>query len=104
MAKKTAEALHQRLTQLHQIIDEEIMKLADLNINSQQIKNFLKTAQLLTIYKEKPLRHDHVETVIMTTQHLHKATEATSHVLGSIGHLKFIAGLLKQPSRSGLGR
>lgn len=84
--KKEAEELRQKLTQPHQITDDEIKKLSDLRINGRQIKNFLKTAQLLAIYKEEPLGYAHLDTVVTTTQHLHKATEATDHARGSIYH------------------
>lgn len=65
------------LTQPHQISNKEIDKLADLKLNGRQIKNFLKTAQLLAIYKEEPLSYQHIDTVIFETQHLHRATQAT---------------------------
>lgn len=84
--KKEAEELRYKLTQPHQITDDEIMKLADIRINGRQIKNFLKTAQLLAIYKEEPLGYAHLDTVVTTTQHLHKATQATDHARGSIYH------------------
>lgn len=84
--KKEAEELHHKLTKPHRITNDEIRKLADLKINGRQIKNFLKTAQLLAVYKEEPLSYDHIETVVTTTQHLHKATEATDHARGAIYH------------------
>lgn len=80
------EELHRRLTQPHRISPDEITKLADLRINGRQIKNFLKTAQLLAIYKEEPLSYSHLETVVTSTQHLHKATEATDYARGAIYH------------------
>lgn len=80
------EELHQRLTQPHKISPDEITKLAGLKINGRQIKNFLKTAQLLAIYKEEPLSYSHLETVVNSTQHLHKAIEATDHARGAIYH------------------
>ncbi|CAN8103121.1 unnamed protein product [Discula destructiva] len=87
LKKKVAEEqLHHKLTQPHQISEGDMKKLADLKINGRQIKNFLKTAQLLAVYKEEPLNYGHVETVVMTTQHLHKATEATDHARGAIYH------------------
>lgn len=83
---KVDEELHQRLTEPHKISPDEIMKLSDLRINGRQIKNFLKTAQLLAIYKEEPLSYSHLETVVTSTQHLHNATEATDHARGAIYH------------------
>ncbi|KAJ4413852.1 hypothetical protein N0V82_008294 [Gnomoniopsis sp. IMI 355080] len=80
------EELHQRLLVPHNISPYEITHLAALKINGRQIKNFLKTAQLLAIYKEEPLCYSHLDTVINSTQHLHKATEATDHARGAIYH------------------
>lgn len=81
---RKAEELHLRLTQPHQLSDRDVGKLADLKINGRQIKNFLKTAQLLAIYKEEPLSYAHVEIVVSTTQHLHKATEASDAARGAV--------------------
>lgn len=72
-----SEDLRLVLTQPHRLSNKEIDRLADLKLNGRQIKNFLKTAQLLAIYKKEPLSYGHVDTVISETQHLHKATEAT---------------------------
>lgn len=80
------EELHQRLTEPHKISPDEITRLSDLKINGRQIKNFLKTAQLLAIYKEEPLNYSHLETVVTSTQHLHNATEATDRARGAIYH------------------
>ncbi|KAJ4390715.1 hypothetical protein N0V93_004313 [Gnomoniopsis smithogilvyi] len=84
--KPVDEELHGRLTQPHKISPDEITKLSELKINGRQIKNFLKTAQLLAIYKEEPLSYNHLETVVTSTQHLHKVTEATDHARGAIYH------------------
>lgn len=83
---KVDQELHQRLTAPHNISSDEITKLSDLRINGRQIKNFLKTAQLLAIYKEEPLSYSHLETVVTSTQHLHNANEATDHARGAIYH------------------
>lgn len=83
---QTTEELHQRMTKPHEISKDEVTKLSDLKINGRQIKNFLKTAQLLAIYKQEPLSYSHLETVVTSTQHLHKATEATDHARGAIYH------------------
>lgn len=48
----------------HQITDAEFDKLADANINGRQIKNVLKTAKLLTSYKNGLLKFEHARTVI----------------------------------------
>lgn len=74
---KKSKELHHKLTQPHQMSEKDIDKLADLRLNGRQIKNFLKTAQLLSVYKEEPLSYRHVDTVVSETQHLHRATEAT---------------------------
>lgn len=64
-------------TQPHKLSDRHVARLADIELNGRQIKNFLKTAQLLAIYKKEPLSYHHVETVIAETQHLHQARQAT---------------------------
>lgn len=43
-----------------------------MNMNGRQIKNVLKTAQLLSRRKAKPLGHEHVMTVLDVTQVWHK--------------------------------
>lgn len=86
MINSVDEELHQRLTEPHKISPDEITMLSDLKINGRQIKNFLKTAQLLAIYKEEPLSYSHLETVVTSTQHLHNATEATDRARGAIYH------------------
>lgn len=74
---KKPEDLRLIITQPHQLAHKDIDRLADLKLNGRQIKNFLKTAQLLAIYKKEPLSYRHIDTVISETQHLHKATQAT---------------------------
>lgn len=72
------------LTQPHGMSEMDINKLAELKLNGRQIKNILKTAQLLSVYKQEPLSYAHVDTVVDTTQHLHKSTEATDQARGSV--------------------
>lgn len=81
---KKSEDLGLIITQPHQLSISDINKLADLKLNGRQIKNFLKTAQLLAIYKKEPLSYRHVDTVISETQHLHKASEATEQARAGI--------------------
>lgn len=75
---------HRKLTMPHQMSEKDISKLADLKLNGRQIKNILKTAQLLSIYKQEPLGCHHVETVIDTTQHLHKSSTASNEARGAV--------------------
>jgi hypothetical protein len=48
----------------HELSDSEIEKLADVDINGRQIKNVLKTSQLLACHKNVPLRYTHLRTVL----------------------------------------
>jgi len=48
----------------HNLSTAEIGKLADVEINGRQIKNVLKTAQLLACHKSAPLSYAHVRTVL----------------------------------------
>lgn len=75
---------HHKLTLPHQMSEKDINKLADLKLNGRQIKNILKTAQLLSIYKQEPLSYAHVDTVVDTTQHLHKASSASDQARGAV--------------------
>lgn len=74
---KQSEDLGLTTTQPHNFSNKDVDRLADLKLNGRQIKNFLKTAQLLAVYKKEPLSYHHVDTVISETQHLHRATQAT---------------------------
>lgn len=73
---EAADELHRKLTQPHQVSDEEIDKLAELKLNGHQIKNFLKTAQLMAIFKEAPLTYHHINTAVSVTHHFQQAKEA----------------------------
>lgn len=79
-----AEELHRKLTQPHQVSDREIDKLAELNLNGRQIKNFLKTAQLMAIYKEEALTYKLIDTAVSVTHHFHKAKEANDEACKKI--------------------
>lgn len=82
--QKTEAEEHRNLTMAHQMSENDISKLADLRLNGRQIKNILKTAQLLSIYKQEPLSYSHVDTVIDTTQHLRKSSEASAEARGAV--------------------
>ena len=51
-------------SQKHEIADEDLDTLARFEMNGRQIKNVLKTAQLLASRKGVPLRYEHVDTVL----------------------------------------
>jgi SpoVK/Ycf46/Vps4 family AAA+-type ATPase len=48
----------------HELSEEEIEKLAAVEINGRQIKNVLKTSQLLACHKRTPLRYENLKTVL----------------------------------------
>ncbi|KEQ64097.1 P-loop containing nucleoside triphosphate hydrolase protein [Aureobasidium melanogenum CBS 110374] len=74
-----------RLTQpRNPISKQEIRQLSLLKINGRQIKNMLKTAQLLANHKAEPLAHKHIKTVLDATQHLHNANKVTEDARSSI--------------------
>ncbi|KAI1056714.1 hypothetical protein LB507_001645 [Fusarium sp. FIESC RH6] len=53
----------------HTITDEEIKKLAGLDLNGRQIKNVLKTANLLACSKEEKVSFKHLRTVLRVEGH-----------------------------------
>jgi len=63
---------------------QEIRQLSLLKLNGRQIKNMLKTAQLLASFKAEPLAHKHIKTVLDATQHLHNANKVTEDARSSI--------------------
>lgn len=71
-------------TQPHAIENHQIEQLALMNMNGRQIKNVLKTAQLLASHKGESLKHSHVMTVLDVTQHLHNATREVERTRASI--------------------
>ncbi|KAG9996491.1 P-loop containing nucleoside triphosphate hydrolase protein, partial [Aureobasidium melanogenum] len=81
---EAAKAKHEALTQPHAITKPEIRQLSLLKINGRQIKNMLKTAQLLANRKAEPLAHKHIKTVLDATQHLHNANKVTEDARSSI--------------------
>lgn len=52
----------------HSFSDEELDKLAGYNMNGREIKNVLKTAQLLASKKGKALGYEHVQSVLAIEQ------------------------------------
>ncbi|KAL9093035.1 MAG: hypothetical protein Q9165_004173 [Trypethelium subeluteriae] len=70
--------------QENSITDKQLDQLALMNMNGRQIKNVLKTAQLLASRKESPLTHEHVVTVLDVTQHLHNSTMETERARSAI--------------------
>ncbi|KAI6762754.1 hypothetical protein HG530_008734 [Fusarium avenaceum] len=53
----------------HEISDEEVTSLAGLELNGRQIKNVLKTANLLACHKEEKLAFKHLRIVLRVEGH-----------------------------------
>jgi len=53
----------------HDLSEADIKMLADVEINGRQIKNVLKTAQLLACHKGLPLQFSHLKTVLNIEKH-----------------------------------
>lgn len=79
-----AKSQHEALTQPHAITGPEIRQLSLLKLNGRQIKNMLKTAQLLANFRAEPLAHKHIKMVLDATQHLHNANKVTEDARSSI--------------------
>lgn len=79
-----AKALHLKHTLPHEISPADVEKLAAMSMNGRQIKNILKTAQLLASQRGEGLSFKHVDTVMDVTQHLHNATRATRQSQSSL--------------------
>ena len=65
----------------------QVAELARLPLNGRQIKNVLKTAQLLARRKtgeDSYLSMEHVKTVLDVTQHLHHSTQETERTRAAI--------------------
>lgn len=71
-------------TQEHCITDKQLFQLSLMNMNGRQIKNVLKTTQLLASRKEATLSYEHVMTVLDVTQHLHNTSQETERTRASI--------------------
>ena len=99
---KGAQELHQKRTLPHKITKRDLDSLSLMNMNGKQcatrcanttiantytgrqIKNILKTAQLLASKRGEGLSKEHVTTVLDVTQHLHNATRQTEQARSSI--------------------
>jgi SpoVK/Ycf46/Vps4 family AAA+-type ATPase len=56
-------AFLERATEAENFTEEQIDMLAEIELNGRQIKNILKTAQLLATSKGMPLSFDHVQVI-----------------------------------------
>ncbi|KAL1636321.1 hypothetical protein SLS56_001301 [Neofusicoccum ribis] len=70
--------------QKHDISERQLDSLSLMNMNGRQIKNVLKTAQLLASRKDTELTYNHIVTVLDVTQHLHNANRETERTKSSI--------------------
>ena len=77
-------AQHESLTQPHTISSRDIDALARLHMNGRQIKNVLKTAQLLAQKRGEGLSKRHIQTVLEVTQHLHNTAQLSERNRSSI--------------------
>ncbi|KAG8627258.1 hypothetical protein KVT40_004741 [Elsinoe batatas] len=82
--KAEADKSHQLATQPHCITDRDIDMLARMHMNGRQIKNVLKTAQLLASRRKESLSKKHIQTVLDVTQHLHNSTRENERTRSSI--------------------
>ena len=70
--------------QSHNITDRQLDHLSQLDVNGRQIKNILKTSQLLARKRDRPLSHDHIIQMLDMTQHLHNSNQDTERARSSI--------------------
>jgi SpoVK/Ycf46/Vps4 family AAA+-type ATPase len=70
--------------QPNSITESQLDTLSLMHMNGRQIKNVLKTAQLLARRREQTLSHDHITTVLEVTQHLHNETRETERARSAI--------------------
>ena len=82
-ADEQAKELHQKRTLPHVLSDKDIDRLSNLNMNGRQIKNILKTAQLLASKRLEGLGYNHVKTIMDVTQHLHNTTQESERTKAS---------------------
>ncbi|TKA79105.1 hypothetical protein B0A49_01828 [Cryomyces minteri] len=68
----------------HSITETQLDQLSLMNMNGRQIKNVLKTAQLLATRKGAVLSHNHIVTVLDVTQHLHNSTRENERTRASL--------------------
>ena len=55
-----------------------------MSMNGRQIKNILKTAQLLASKRGEGLSYEHVKTVMEVTQHLHNSNQENERTKSSL--------------------
>lgn len=48
----------------HEIDEKQLDVLAEIDLNGRQIKNLLKTAQLLANHRKAPLKYEHLKVVL----------------------------------------
>lgn len=82
--RKTAQELHLKRTLPHNLKPRDIDSLSQMSMNGRQIKNILKTAQLLASKRGEGLSKEHIMTVLDVTQHLHNATNEKESTRSSI--------------------
>lgn len=82
--EKEAQELHHRRTMPHEMTKRDVHSLSQMNMNGRQIKNILKTAQLLASKRGEGLNKTHIMTVLDVTQHLHNATNEKESTRSSI--------------------
>jgi len=70
----------------NRVTDAQLNSLSLLHMNGRQIKNVLKTAQLLARRKSENryLAYEHIMTVLDVTQHLHNANRETEQARSAI--------------------
>ena len=68
----------------HAITDSQLDSLSLMSMNGRQIKNVLKTAQLLALRTGEGLGKQHIEKVLQVTQHLHNSTREKESTRNSV--------------------
>ncbi|GAB7360033.1 hypothetical protein MBLNU230_g7556t1 [Neophaeotheca triangularis] len=84
--EEKARQLHASRTLPHTISKKDLDRLCLMDMNGRQIKNVLKTAQLLASKRSEGLSKKHVTTVLDVTQHLHNATRETDRARSALYH------------------
>ncbi|QIW99493.1 hypothetical protein AMS68_005011 [Peltaster fructicola] len=75
---------HLKRTLPHKMSERDVDTLSQMSMNGRQIKNILKTAQLLASRRGEGLSKSHIMTVLDVTQHLHNATNEKESTRSSI--------------------
>ena len=82
---KESREQHLQRTLPHEISETDLDNLArTLTLNGRQIKNVLKTAQLLALRRGEGLNKEHIKLVLKVTQHLHNSTREKESTRSSI--------------------